>query len=416
MESTDVLVVGAGPVGLLTALGLAQAGASVRVVEAADDLNDSPRAAVYFASSLIALRELGLLDDVAAASVKGTRFGYHVPEFGFHVTIPMTSLARFTYDYQLHCGQDVLSRIVMDHARRAGVSVLFGHRLAGLEQKTDRVEALVETADGPRTLTARWMVGADGARSAVRHLLGLEFAGFSWPNRFIATNVYCDFESLGYQHGNFVCDPVNCAVIALLDRQGLWRLTYMEDGSVPRDGFPERLPGRHAAFIPEGMAYDLKAASPYTLHQRCATRLRVGRVMLAGDAAHATNPCGGLGLTTGFWTAMILSDLLGAVIRGEADEGILDRYSEERRRIFWEVTSPAASRNKQMLEERDPEQRRRDIAEVQRIVEDETVALGMLSFPFKVIGDPLREGSRWADADPTLAAGVDLRGRTEQMV
>jgi 2-polyprenyl-6-methoxyphenol hydroxylase-like FAD-dependent oxidoreductase len=416
MDSTEVLVVGAGPVGLLTALGLAQQGVSVTVIEAGDDLNDSPRAAVYFSTSLIALRELGLIEDVDAASVRGTRFGFHVPEYGFHAVIPMTSLKRFTFDYQLHCGQDVLSRIVMAHAQRLGVKVLLGYRLTGLEQKGTGVEATVETGAGTRTIRAGWVVGADGARSTVRRLLGLEFAGFSWANRFIATNVYCDFESLGYQHGNFVCDPINCAVIAVLDKQGLWRLTYQEDGDLPRESFMERLPDRYRAFIPDGMKYELAAAGPYTLHQRCATSLRVGRVLLAGDAAHATNPCGGLGLTTGFWTAMILSDVLAAVIRGEEDETILDRYSDERRRIFLEVTSPAATRNKQMLEQKDPEQRRRDIAEVQRILDDEEVALGMMAFPFKVIGDPLREGSRWANADASRGAGLDLAERKEQMV
>jgi 3-(3-hydroxy-phenyl)propionate hydroxylase len=416
MVDCDVLVVGAGPVGLLTALGLAQGGASVIVVEAEAELNDSPRAAVYFATSIIAMRELGLLDDVDAASIKGTKFGYHVPEFDFHAVIPMDCLGSFTYPYQLHCGQGELSRIVMAHARRIGVEVLLGHRLAGLEQHPDHVQALVEIAGGARTIKAGWLVGADGARSTVRRQLGLEFDGFTWPNRFIATNVYCDFASLGYQDGNFVCDPVNSAVIALLDKHGLWRLTYQEDGTLPVEGFMERLPGRYTAFIPEGMKYELSAASPYALHQRCATTLRLGRALLAGDAAHATNPCGGMGLTTGFWTAMVLSDVLAAVIRGDEDAAILDRYSDERRRIFWEVSSPAASRNKEMLEQKDLEQRRRDMAEVRKLVEDPDIARGMMAFPFKVIGDTLRPGSRWANADPTRSLGIGLDERTAQMV
>jgi FAD binding domain-containing protein len=151
--------------------------------------------------------------------------------------------------------------------------------------------------------------------------------------------------------------------------------------------------------------------------------------MLAGDAAHATNPCGGLGLTTGLWTGMILSDVLAEVIAGRADESILDRYSAERRRIFWEISSPGASENKRMMEESDPEKRLKDIEGVKAMAADPALARLMMLFPFKVIGDPLREGSRWRDADPssvhglarlvdpvpTSRAGVDLAGRGSQL-
>jgi 2-polyprenyl-6-methoxyphenol hydroxylase-like FAD-dependent oxidoreductase len=413
--ASDVLIVGAGPVGLLAALGLAQAGVSVTVIEAEAQLNDSPRAAVYFATSLIALEELGILDDLDRLSMRNGLFGHHVPEHDFHARISMDCLHGLTYDYQLHCGQDVLCRVALDHLERLGVQVLFEHRLAALEQTPGTVKATIETPDGPKSIQAGWLVGADGARSATRRLLGLEFEGMSWPNRFIATNVYCDFASLGYLPANFICDPVNGGVVALLDTEGLWRLTYAEDGSLPVESYRERLPERYKAFIPEGMHYEVKTSSPYTLHQRCATQLRVGRALLAGDAAHATNPCGGLGLTTGFWTAMILSDLLAAVIRGEEDETILDRYSEERRRIFWDIASPGASRNKIMMEEKDPEQRLKDIAAIQQAVDDPDVMRQLLAFPFKVIGDPLRSNSRWAGADPTPDWGIDLANRRSQL-
>jgi len=414
MES-DVIIVGAGPVGLLTALGLVQAGASVTVLEAEGELNDSPRAAVYFATSLIALAELGILDDLDRRSFRNGRFGHHVPEYDFHALISMDCLRGLTYDYQLHCGQDILCQVALEHLEKLGVTVRFHHRLSAIKQAPEGVLATVETPEGSQVVQAKWLVGADGARSTARRLLGLEFEGMSWPNRFVATNVYCDFASLGYQPANFICDPVNGGVVAQLDTEGLWRLTYAEDGSLPQESFRERLPERYKGFIPEGMRYEVKSASPYTLHQRCATRLRVDRVLLAGDAAHATNPCGGLGLTTGFWTAMILSDLLAAVINGTEDESILDRYSDERRRIFWDVTSPGASRNKIMMEETDPEQRRKDVAAIQQAIDDPDVMRQLLAFPFKVIGDPLRPNSRWAGADPTAEWGIDLANRRSQL-
>jgi 3-(3-hydroxy-phenyl)propionate hydroxylase len=415
MDRTQVLIVGAGPVGMLSAVALAQVGVDVTVVEAGAELNDSPRAAVYFSSTLIALDELGLLGTLEDRSFKVRTFGFHAPGFDFHPVMSMDVLTGITYDYQLHCGQDVVARVALEQAERLGARVLFGHRLTDLEQSPDRVIARLDTPEGPREIAADWVIGADGARSTVRQLLGLEFEGHTWPNRFVATNVYCDMAAYGYQPSNFICDPVFGGVVAQLDMEGLWRLTYHESGDLPAESFMERLPAKYAGFIPAGEPYRIKAATPYVIHQRCAERLRVGRVLLAGDAAHATNPCGGLGLTTGVWTGMIAADLLGAVIRKEEREEILDRYSEERRRIFWEVSSPGASENKRMMEEADHDQRLKDIEGVKRMAEDPNVARLMMCFPFKVIGDLLREGSRWQGADPTAGAGIAVEGRASQL-
>ena len=415
-KNVEVLMIGAGPVGMLSAVALAQAGVDTMIIEAEPELNDSPRAAVYFASTLIALKDLGLLDDLDKEGLRVDTFGFHVPEFDFHTKITARCLTGITYDYSLHCGQDVIARVAMEHAKRLGTRVHFNHKLVGLRQDASSVTAEVETPDGQAEINAKWAIGADGARSTTRRLLGLEFEGHTWPNRFVATNVYCDFEALGFQQENFVCDPVYGGVIALLDREGLWRLTYQEDASTDPETFMERLPERYAHFMPEGTPYRIKAARPYAIHQRCAERLREGRVILAGDSAHATNPCGGLGLTTGVWTGLILSDLLGAVLKGEEDGAILDRFSDERRRVFWEVTSPGASENKRIMEESDREQRLKDIEAVKAAAADINVARLMMSFPFRVIGDPLRKGSRWADINPMAKAGIDIDARASQLV
>ena len=415
MEHVQVLIVGAGPVGTLTALALADQGIEVAVVESQAQLNDSPRACVYFATTLIALAELGLLPDLEAHSLKVRHFGFHAPEFGFRPVLSMSCLSGITYDYQLHCGQDVVARVAMEHAQKLGTQFHFSHRLATLTQNPGGAAAELQTPQGVRTIQAQWVIGADGARSTVRQLLGLEFEGHTWPNRFVATNIYCDMAQYGYQPSNFICDPVYGGVVAQIDAAGLWRLTYHESGDFPADTFRERLPDKFAGFMPRDAAYRIKAARPYTLHQRCAQRLRVGRVLLAGDAAHATNPCGGLGLTTGIWTGMILSDLLGAVCRGEESDTLLDRYCEDRRRIFWQIASPGASENKRMMEESDREQRLKDIESVSRMVTDPQVARLMLGFPFRVIGSPLREGSRWRNADPTRGIIADLDSRASQL-
>lgn len=415
MADCDVLVVGAGPVGLLTALTLAQAGAKVMVIEGNDAPNDSPRAAAYFATSLIVFQELGLLDELDARGIRVNMFGHHVPEYDFHARISTACMKGITYDYQLHVGQHVLCGIVIDRLRALGMPVLFGQRLGRLHDDGGLVRATIATEEGERRIDARWVVGADGARSTVRRLAGIAWDGFTWDNHFIATNVYCDMASLGYQQANFICDPVSGGVIAQLDAEGLWRLTYSEDAWLTPETYRDRLPTRYRGFIPKGMKYEIAMSSPYALHQRCSETLRKGRILLAGDAAHTTNPCGGLGLTSGMWTGVVLADLLGAILKGDEEAGILDRWSDERRRIFLDIVNPGAIRNKVMLEERDPDQRRRDMEGVKPMIDDPDLAKLMMLFPFRVIGDPIRAGSRWTGADPTVEAGVELSERHSQL-
>lgn len=408
-DAGEVLIVGAGPVGLFAALALAQEGVSVTVIEGESHISNSPRAMVYFPVAMIALEKLGVLADIDKQGLRNQRVGQKFPDFNFYGRLSLGVLAGLTYDYQIHAGQNVVTRIALEHAQRSGVKVLFDHKLVSIRQQPDNVIATVETPEGLRTLQSRWLVGCDGARSTVRKELGINFEGHTWANRFVATNVYCDFEGLGFEPAGFICDPVHMAMIGVINEQGLWRLTYQEDASLPAETFMDRLPERYAYHVPAGVKYEIETAQPYAIHQRCATSLREGRVLLAGDAAHATNPMGGLGLTSGFWDSMILADVLAAVLRGKEEETILDRYSDERRRVFWEVASPTASENKRMMEEADPERRKQDCARVRAMVNDPLLTKQRMCLPFRVIGDVLRPDSRWKDANPLSAAGIGVR-------
>jgi len=202
-----------------------------------------------------------------------------------------------------------------------------------------------ETAD----LRARWVIGADGAASTVRRLLGLSFDGMTWAERFVATNVYYDFERHGYSRSTLVIDDRFGAVIAILNNDGLWRCTYMEDATLPEGTFLERLPAAYESILPGKGPYQLERASPYRMHQRSAQQYRVGRVVLAGDAAHVTNPTGGLGLTSGLFDSYALYPALTAVVLGGADDAVLDRYAAARRDTFINRVSPQATANKQLI-------------------------------------------------------------------
>lgn len=366
--STQVAIVGAGPVGFLAALGLARQGIEVTVLDAEPEVVRSPRAAVYYHTTLSILRKLGLSDDAHAIGFASTEFRMHWLETGEVMRSDMRDALDpgQEFDHNLHFGQHLLAELVMEHlARLPNAQVLWNHRVTGLAQDGRKARLDVKTPDGAVRVEADWAIGTDGARSTVRELAGLPFEGMTWPDRFVATNIDYPFLDHGFCNANMVVDPVNWAVVGRLGRENLWRLTYGEDAALDEATILERLPERFAAILPDpSVPYRIDNFSPYRVHQRCAPSFRVDRVLLAGDAAHACNPCGGLGLTGGVLDADALSDTLGAVIHGKADESVLDFYAEERRRVFLEVASPLSANFKRLLSESDPARRAQDKEEM----------------------------------------------------
>jgi 2-polyprenyl-6-methoxyphenol hydroxylase-like FAD-dependent oxidoreductase len=188
-----------------------------------------------------------------------------------------------------------------------------------------------------------------------------------------------------------VLDPDHWAIIVKLDRSGLWRCTYREDGGLSEDEVRRHLPERYALFSQELANCAPEAMAPYRAHDRCAARFRVGRALLAGDAAHLVNPIGGLGLTGGLLDAVSLGDVLIAVISGRRREDGLDAWARERRRVHLEVTIPTAQENRRRVSERDPERRRLDAERLQRLTNDRQAAREALLAVFAIVGrDPLR--------------------------
>jgi 3-(3-hydroxy-phenyl)propionate hydroxylase/6-hydroxy-3-succinoylpyridine 3-monooxygenase len=162
----------------------------------------------------------------------------------------------------------------------------------------------------------------------------------TWADRFVATDIRYPFDEAGLGNANMLMDPRHGCVIARIDKD-LWRWTWSESAELPVETVQDRLPGRLAALGLPDLPYEVVLAQPYRMHQRAVSRMRAGRVLLAGDAAHATNPTGGLGLTSGMYDLFALLDPLDAVIRG-GDGALLDAWAAERLRIFNEHASPMA--------------------------------------------------------------------------
>ncbi|SFL17659.1 FAD-dependent oxidoreductase [Geodermatophilus ruber] len=376
MIDDTVLVVGAGPVGILNALGLARAGIPVTVLDRADDVVMAPRAAVYHWAVLEGLDRLGVYEKAAARGFLKQDYEYRAHRTGERVRFGLEPLDGIVArPYNLHLGQGDLVRLALEElAAHDSATVLWQHTVVGVAQDESGVTVAVDAPGGRRELRAGWLIGADGAHSAVRRALGIEFEGFTWPERFVATNVRYPFQQHGFAQTSFVCDDVYGAVIAKLDESpggGLWRYTYCEDVALPEEAILDRMPGFFAAVLPDLDGFELVEHAPYRMHQRCATRFRDGRVLLAGDAAHVTNPAGGLGLTGGLFDTFVLQEALAAVIRGEADGSVLDAYARERRRVFLEMVNPAATAIKKMIfHSSDPQQLERDMAGLRRLATD----------------------------------------------
>jgi 2-polyprenyl-6-methoxyphenol hydroxylase-like FAD-dependent oxidoreductase len=396
MSITDsVVVVGAGPVGLLNALGLARAGVPVTVIERGPGVVASPRAIVYHWSVLDGIARLGLLDE--ALELGFTKQDYTYLDFatGERIDYSLDVLeGRTSYPFNLHLGQHLLAEIALRRLSQIPhAEVRWNTTLRGLTQDGTGVTLHAEGPDGPVDLRAGWVIGADGAGSAVRKALGLEFDGITWPKRFIAVNLRYDFSQQGYARTTFLIDPRYGAIIAKLDKHDLWRCTYSEPLELPEESIGERMPAYFDVILSGVRDIDVDAFAPYRMHQRAAPRFRVGRVLLAGDAAHATNPSGGYGLTSGLFDAFVLYDALAAVVRGESGDSVLDHYAEQRRRNFLDVVSPAATENKRVIfDTTDPVRREADLARLRRMATDKDFLLERLMLTSRMRTDPLTTG------------------------
>lgn len=360
MKDLSVIVVGAGPVGLLTTLRLSQAGIPTTCVEALDAIDDSPRAMAYHPVAVKELDRAGVLDDCRKIGSPGRGVCWRSTKTKEVIAaIDRAPNKEFPYE-NLTIGQHLLAGIILEHLKRYDKSkVLFSHKVFAIDESSGNdIRLTVETPSGETTtLSSTYIVAADGGRSTMRRLLDITFDGFTYDEQLVSTNVYFDFESYGWRDGNFMVDPEHWALIGRINNEKLWRVSYGEKPGLSHEELKKRMPWKFSEMFPgvKPPDYKLDQMSPYRLNQRCASTFRKGRVVLAGDAAHLCNPFGGLGLTGGILDAGAVSDALIGIFEGKADDSILDKYAEIRRQIFVDTVNPTSQANKMRLHDPDPD-------------------------------------------------------------
>ncbi|KAK1753707.1 para-nitrophenol 4-monooxygenase [Echria macrotheca] len=363
-----IIIVGAGPSGLLLALLLAKHGIPTLVVEAASHLDQQPRAAHYGTPAIPEFERAGIVDEIRARGLILDTMCWRDPDTheriaGFDASNVLADVDG--HDLRTHCLvlQD-LDQIMLD--RFTGMyngEVLWEHRVVGVGQDEKGAWVEVETAAGERKkIEGDYVVGCDGANSAVRKsLFGEEFPGFTWDRQIIATNTYYDFrEKFGWDDANFIINPEHFFMAARITHDGLYRITYGEVPNLSREEYAARQPAIFERILPGHPSpsdYQLVTLSPYKMHQRCAPAFRIGRVLLAADAAHLCNPWGGLGITGGFVDVGGLYDCLAGIWDGRVDESILDLYSEKRIEKWKTVIDPISQENFRRVHDADPKTR-----------------------------------------------------------
>ena len=360
-EGSAVLVVGAGPVGLATALALAHEGVSVKVIEAEPGLTEDHRAGSFHPPTLEMLAPLGVTDAMHRIGIKVPRWQIRDRKEGVIVEWDLGLIADLTpFPYRFHLEQFRLTPILLEKLRAfSHASVEFGVAFEDAVQDGNGVVVNKE-------YKARYLVGCDGGRSAVRKLIGTEFEGFTWPERFIVIGTRADFRSDGFTSNAYVADPREWA--AVFHMPGLWRLAFPvhpdeDEAAVMQD---EAVEARMQRFVPRPQRYEVPHKGIYRVHQRVAKDWRAGRILLAGDAAHLNNPLGAFGLNGGLHDAILLGGYLGRVCRGEADESLLDLYVRQRRTANIEFVQTQSIANKRLLEEADPGRRRESFDSLRR--------------------------------------------------
>lgn len=372
-SKSQVIIVGAGPVGLVTASLLADEGVEVTLIESNSELPRDLRASTFHPPTLDMLERFGVVSSMIEQGLICPTWQFRDRKEGVVATFELSRLLPDTqHPYRLQCEQWRLGEML--YARLSNnplATIRLGTKATGVRQDGERVEVDVVSELGGETIVADFVVGADGIGSTVRTAAGAAFDGITIPELFLSVSTTYDFREAMPDIANisYLSDPHEWYVLIRTAR--VWRALFpvdaaLEDKDVTSPGRAERL---LQGAVSRSEPFEVTHRTAYRVHERVASTYVKGRMLIAGDAAHVNNPLGGMGLNGGIHDAFNLAEKLVAVTRGAPLE-TLERYSRQRRKVALDVVQQTALRNRAILNTRQPEARRAYYDDLRRTVED----------------------------------------------
>lgn len=369
----DVLVVGGGPVGLLTAYLCADAGIDVVVCERSAVLPRDLRATSFHPPTLDMLEPSGITGEIMRRGVICPDWQIRVHPAGERAVFDISVIKDETrHPFRLQCEQWKLAEALLGRLRNmSAATVMLGSEVVGIRDDSDGVVVKVEQALGTEQLRAGIVVGADGWQSGVRQWLGLPFEGETFPETTLVVTTPFRFED----HLEGLSMVTSCwtaeSHVALLRLPEMWRLALYPDEERPIDeqASVDAVEAVLEELVPTGGRHGVTGVWPYRVNQRCVPAYRVGHVALAGDAAHVNSPAGGLGLNAGIHDAFALAGYIARILKGGEPVDLLDEYDRRRRPLAQEILKQAGG-NRARMRQRSMEDRLSSLRKLQEIAAD----------------------------------------------
>ena len=366
-----MIIVGAGPVGLVTAMLLAERQIPVVILEADGGINEDLRASTFHPPTLDMLAPFGVTGQLIEQGLICPTWQIRMHPSGERAVFDLSLIAGETdHPYRLQCEQAKFGRILTDRLMNNElVNIHFKNRVVDLRQgpETVTVNAVGEEGD-LTTFEGRFVIGADGAGSFVRQAVNLDFYGLTYPETTVLASTEFPFEQHieGLSNVSYCWSPNgNFALLRLPD---FWRCSLYYDPSLTFDQAiaPDQIQLQLNEIFDNPDLYEIIDSRPYQMHQRIVDDFRVGRVLLVGDAAHVCSPSGGMGLNGGIHDAFNLAEKLVGIWHG-ADLALLDRYSRQRRPVVQSAILQQADQNRLRMTQKDPEARASSLRQMREI-------------------------------------------------
>ncbi len=390
----DVAVVGCGPVGAITALRLGQAGLRVAVIEQAVDAPRDQRASTCHPPTLDMLGTLGIVPSMICRGMISPYFQFRDHDIGPVAQFDCGSIADIVeHPYRVSCEQWKIVEIVRERLRALdNVMLIEPAHATDVTQDADGVRLALSGESGVSVLAARYAIACDGIRSQLREAAGIAYEGYTITDRYWVLTTPFDFADVlpGLAYVNYVTAPDRW--YSMVRGRNHWRVLFPTVDGTPDDHLARAEVEQEALrSVHPGVDYRITHRKLYRVHQRVAATFRHGRLLLAGDAAHANSPLGGQGMNSGIHDSFALTDALLAVFAGGPDD-LLDLYSRRRKWAALNGVQAHAARTEQFLREREPSARQARIDEMRRTGDDPQASRDY------VIRASMLEGLRRADA------------------